>query len=213
MRRTKAQAEQTRSALLEAAEQLFLEKGVARCTLEQIAQAAGVTRGALYWHFSSKAQLFHEMLDQVRLPPEQLAERLSACAEVEPLNNLRDLCCAAIEGLALNEQKKRIFTILMHRCEFTEELREAEQRRNHFINQFLQLVEALFARPQCQSRLRPGISPRLAALTLHAQLIGLFSDWTRDPQSFNPLTDTRLMIDALLRGLLIDWPDQISSAE
>ena len=46
MRRTKEQAEQTRTAILAAAELLFLEKGVAHSTLEQIAKAAGVTRGA-----------------------------------------------------------------------------------------------------------------------------------------------------------------------
>lgn len=77
MRRTKEQAEQTRVAILEAAERLFLEKGVAQCSLEQIARAAGVTRGAVYWHFENKAHLFHEMLSQVRLPPEQLTERLN----------------------------------------------------------------------------------------------------------------------------------------
>ena len=53
MRRTKEQAEQTRVAILEAAERLFLEKGVAQCSLEQIARAAGVTRGAVYWHFDT----------------------------------------------------------------------------------------------------------------------------------------------------------------
>ena len=47
MRRTKEQAEQTRTAILAAAEQLFLEKGVAHSTLEQIAKAAGVTRDSL----------------------------------------------------------------------------------------------------------------------------------------------------------------------
>ncbi|HEY8331957.1 MAG TPA: TetR family transcriptional regulator, partial [Pseudomonas sp.] len=85
MRRTKEEAEQTRRALLAAAEQLFLEQGVAHTTLEQIARAAGVTRGALYWHFENKAHLFQAMLEQVRLPPEQLAERLSTCGDRDPL--------------------------------------------------------------------------------------------------------------------------------
>ena len=57
-RRTKEEAEQTRNAVLTAASQVFLERGVARATLEEVAQAAGVTRGAVYWHFRDKVDLF-----------------------------------------------------------------------------------------------------------------------------------------------------------
>lgn len=214
MRRTKEQAEQTRSDILAAAELLFLERGVAHTSLEQVARAAGVTRGAVYWHFQNKAHLFHEMLNQVRLPPEQMAERLSDCPRHDPLLALRNLCIEAVENLAHDGQRLRIFTILLHRCEFTDELHDAEQRHNDFINQFIALVEVLLQRPQCLARLRPGITPRLAARALHALIVGLFSDHTRDPQLFDPLTDTAPMIDALFSGLLNDWrvPPQSGSA-
>ena len=205
MRRTKEQAEQTRVAILAAAEQLFLEKGVAHSSLEQIASAAGVTRGAVYWHFENKAHLFHEMLNQIRLPPEQMAERLCACTGGDALLALRELCVEAIENLARDEQKRRVFTILLHRCEFTAELREAKERHDAFINQFIELVENLLAQPANRARLRQGMTPRLAARALHALIVGLFTDWTRDPSLFDPLTDTGPMIDAQLQGLLHDW--------
>lgn len=205
MRRTKEQAEQTRAAILAAAEQLFLEKGVAHSTLDQIARAAGVTRGAVYWHFQNKAHLFHEMLSEVRLPPEQMAERLSGDGGVDPLLSLRDLCIEAVASMATDEQKRRIFTILLHRCEFTDELREAEQRHNAFVSLFIELVESLFARPGCRERLQTGVTPHLASRAIHGLLVGLFSDWTRDPGLFDPLRDTAPLIDAQLRGLLRDW--------
>ncbi|HSC83469.1 MAG TPA: TetR family transcriptional regulator [Pseudomonas sp.] len=205
MRRTKEQAELTRIAILSAAEQLFLEKGVAHSTLEQIARAAGVTRGAVYWHFQNKAHLFHEILNQVRLPPEQMALRLSGCNGIDPLLSLRELCIEAIENLARDEQKRRVFTILLHRCEFTDELREAEQRHSAFISQFISLVENLLSRDDCRARLQPGVTPHLASRALHALIIGLFTDWTRDPSLFDPLRDTAGMIDAQLRGLLREW--------
>ncbi|OBX33695.1 HTH-type transcriptional repressor BepR [Halomonas elongata] len=71
-RRTKAEAEATREALLDAAEEVFFEKGVACTSLEQIARHAGMTRGAVYWHFRNKADLFRAMLDRVRMPFEEL---------------------------------------------------------------------------------------------------------------------------------------------
>ncbi|PZQ36243.1 MAG: TetR family transcriptional regulator, partial [Ectopseudomonas oleovorans] len=99
MRRTKEDAEKTRHAILAAAEQLFLERGVAHTSLEQIARHAGVTRGAVYWHFQNKAHLFHEMLNQVRLPLEPLAQQLAAVDGLSSLQLLRDLCIEAMANL------------------------------------------------------------------------------------------------------------------
>jgi hypothetical protein len=45
-----AALQEAQSAVLAAAIDVFLERGVTRATLEQIARAAGVTRGAIYWH-------------------------------------------------------------------------------------------------------------------------------------------------------------------
>ena len=205
MRRTKEEAEKTRGAILVAAEHLFLENGVAHTSLEQIARAAGVTRGAVYWHFQNKAHLFHEMLSQVRLPQEQMIERLGGCNGQDSMLSLRDLCLEAIVNLARDEQRQRIFNILLHRCEFTEELREAEERHYAFVDQFIQLCEALFARASCRDRLRPGITSLQASRAVHGLVIGLFSDWTRDPTLFDPLTDAEPMVDALFRGLVKDW--------
>ncbi|GAB6388181.1 TetR family transcriptional regulator [Stutzerimonas marianensis] len=203
MRRTKEDAEKTRIALLASAERLFLDKGVAHTSLDQIARDAGVTRGAVYWHFQNKAHLFHEMLNQVRLPPEQMAERLCSCTQQQPLRALRDLCLDGIASLARDEQKRRIMTILLHRCEFTDELREAEERHHAFINQFIELCEKLL---ECAgSKLLPGVTPRLAARTIHALIVGLFSDWTRDQTLFDPQQDAAALVDPLFRGLVADW--------
>ena len=163
MRRTKEDAEKTRIALLASAERLFLDKGVAHTSLDQIARDAGVTRGAVYWHFQNKAHLFHEMLNQVRLPPEQMAERLCSCTQQQPLRALRELCLDGISALGRDEQKRRVMTILLHRCEFTEELREAEERHHAFINLFIELCEKMLQ--SAADSLYPGVTPRLAART------------------------------------------------
>ncbi|GLX15125.1 TetR family transcriptional regulator [Pseudomonas straminea] len=204
MRRTKEQAEQTRTSILASAEVLFLEKGVAHTSLEHIAKHAGVTRGAVYWHFQNKAHLFHDMLSQVRLPPEQLAGRLQE-DQANGLQSLHALCVEGIAGIAKDEQKRRIFTILLHRCEFTEELREAEERHDAFVNQFIALCEGIFAQPATMKRLRPGMTPRLAARTLHALIVGMLSDWLRDDKLFDPVQDGPVMFDGLFRGLISDW--------
>ncbi|WXL26754.1 TetR family transcriptional regulator [Ectopseudomonas mendocina] len=205
MRRTKEDAEKTRITILEAAEALFLEKGVAHTSLEHIARHAGVTRGAVYWHFANKADLFNAMLNQVCLPPEQLVERVRGCPERDPLHTLRLLCIDAVAGLARDHKKQRIFTILLRRCEFTEELRPAEEQHEAFINLFIELCEQQFSTPAVLPRLYPDVTPRLAARAVHAVIVGMFEDWLRDPGIFDLEHDTATIIDACFRGLVRDW--------
>lgn len=204
MRRTKEDAHKTRAAILEAAECLFLEKGVAHTSLEHIAKQAGVTRGAVYWHFKNKADLFHAMLNQVRLPAEQVAELIQKCGPDNPVAALRDLSCSILAGLAANERKKCIFTILLRRCEFTDELREAEQKHEAFINEFLDFCTRLFAAPDIARQLHPDITPRMGAVTFHAMLIGILHEWLRDPACLDA-THARPYMDCLLRGLFPGW--------
>ena len=56
-RKTKEEAQETRQRILDAAERVFQMQGVSRTSLAHIADAAGVTRGAIYWHFRNKADL------------------------------------------------------------------------------------------------------------------------------------------------------------
>ena len=136
---------------------------------------------------------------------QRLPDRFGEQQPLQALIALRNLTVEAISTLASNEQKRRIFTILLHKCEFTDELREAEERHHAFINQFIDLCENLLR--NASACLRPGVSPRLAALSLHALVVGLFTDWTRDTGLFAPLVDTKALIDPLFRGLVRDWPD------
>lgn len=62
-RKTKQQALETRQHILDVAMRLFSQQGVSATSLAQIAQAAGVTRGAIYWHFKDKSDLFGEIWD------------------------------------------------------------------------------------------------------------------------------------------------------
>ena len=90
-RKTKADAQITRDQLLDAAEFLFQERGVSRTSLQQIADQAGLTRGAIYWHFKDKGELFCAMVDRVHLPFEEIIEQLQQDASHSPLTRLRQI--------------------------------------------------------------------------------------------------------------------------
>lgn len=65
MRKTKTEALKTKEHLMLAALETFYRKGIARTSLNEIAQAAGVTRGALYWHFKNKEDLFDALFQRI----------------------------------------------------------------------------------------------------------------------------------------------------
>jgi AcrR family transcriptional regulator len=74
----------TRRLLMEAADRLFMKKGYHRATLDSIAAEAGFTKGAVYFHFRSKEDLFIELLvDGLERNIGQF-DQLLALGEAEP---------------------------------------------------------------------------------------------------------------------------------
>jgi AcrR family transcriptional regulator len=72
------QREQTRRTLLRESRRLFATQGYGAVGLSEIVRAAGVTKGALYHHFDSKAALFRAVLEEVQ---QQVAQTVAATAE------------------------------------------------------------------------------------------------------------------------------------
>ncbi|MGD9802796.1 MAG: TetR family transcriptional regulator [Hyphomicrobiaceae bacterium] len=185
MRRTKIEAEQTREALLDAAEAVFWMKGVTRTTLNDVARAAGTTRGAIYHHFRGKADLLNALLDRRRFPQEEELARNAADLTVDPLDSLHAICRSALELLAVDTARQRLLAIMMHRCESLGELQKLADRRRDEILRSQELFARLLGRAAESGRLSPTWSPRIAALTLHSIMIGLCDQWLRHPHSFD----------------------------
>lgn len=203
MRRTKEDAEKTKIAILEAAETLFLQKGVSRTSLEEIARKAGLTRGAVYWHFKNKAHLITELLGQVCLPLDQMVDQLVSL-KLDSVNKLYQLCSYLVGEMNFTE-KSNIFVILLRRCEFTEDLVELEQSTNKMINDMIGQFILLLNEPDSLSRLRPDITSESAAHMIHVMLVGMLSDWARRRWDANIKYQPQKMIDVLFQGLFVDW--------
>lgn len=181
-RRTKDEARATREALLDAAEEVFFEKGVARTSLEQIARHAGMTRGAIYWHFKDKADLFHALLNRVRLPFEELVENLEGLEEdSSPLECVRLACLAGFVRLE-HPHYRRIHSIFIHRCEFFSDIDPLEIQ-NRLCDETYASIYKRFEQAEAAALLRVGLTPESATQLLMNCLTGLFHNWLRSPES------------------------------
>ncbi len=199
-RRTKAEAEQTRCRILDAAERLFHDQGVARTSLDDIARAAHVTRGAIYWHFRDKHHLFDAMQARVVLPQEHVFEAL-VDEEQEPLLRLREACKDAIRHAVADERHRRVYTILLLRCEYVGEMKAAEERRRRIAERMTARFESILEKAARNGTLDPAWSPRSAAHALHAMLLGLIVTWLENPADRDFAVSGPECVDAFFTSL------------
>jgi len=186
-RRTKEDADATRNALLDAAELVFYEKGVARASLSEIAQAAGATRGAIYWHFKDKVDLFNAMMDRATLPLERVCNAGEAAHAREPLAQLRGMVELLLRSIVSDVHMRRVFEIALYRVEYVSELSGVRER-----NLSLAAAQASLALP---------MPAAMAAAGLHALFNGLLQSWLLGEASFDLPAAGRAAVDAYLRGL------------
>jgi len=182
MRRTKEEALRTREAILNAAERVFFETGVSRTTLAQVAEAAGVTRGAIYWHFHNKSDLFNAVIERVRMPMETAFYRLMENAGT--LKDLEWLCTTSLIRVHEDEQLKRVYTVLFLKCEYTEDMTGLIERERSAKHQATESLTHFFERLQSTGQVIDSLEPRALALALYAYMLGLHVDYLRSPELY-----------------------------
>ncbi|HMN91680.1 MAG TPA: TetR family transcriptional regulator [Hydrogenophaga sp.] len=204
VRRTKADAEATRTALLDAAEQLFLARGVSRTSLQDIAGAAGTTRGAIYWHFKDKADLFNAMMERVTLPMEQ---SINAAQAIEtPLQRLRTSVLTALRITAADEQARRVFLIATQQVEFNGEMLAVRERKLRWRSEYLSYLTQEFKLAADEAGITLPVDARTAALGLKAILSGVLDNWLLDTSDHDLVSVGTQVMDRYLVGLGFSLP-------
>ena len=200
-RRTKEDALATRNTLLDAAERLFQQQGVSGTSLQDIAAAAGASRGAVYWHFKDKADLFNAMMERVTLPMENALEQAGDSAPSDPLPQLRAALLAALRRTASDPQTRRVFEVATQKVEYVDAMGKVRERHLAVRHQAqLRMMQALRGSARARG-LRLPMPARAAARGLHALVDGLIQNWLLDPQSFQLEKAGQQAIDAYLAGL------------
>ena len=202
-RKTKEEAQATRDRILDTAEQVFSERGVARTSLADIADAAGVTRGAIYWHFRNKGDLFTALLDRVALPMEEMVARAADENAADPLAAMRACCVYVLRRTVRDAQCRRVFEILAHKCEYVDEMHALVARHMQCRSQGIGMIERALRNAVRRGQLPKQLHVRRAAVGLHAYVDGLIYNWLLDPSSFALDRDAGALVDQYLRGLQV----------
>ncbi|HZW12838.1 MAG TPA: TetR family transcriptional regulator [Noviherbaspirillum sp.] len=197
-RSTKEEALETRNRILDAAEDVFFEKGVSRASLADVASAANVTRGAIYWHFKNKTDLFDAMCERVRLPMEAMVEANGEAGGPDPLGQLRATCVFLFKETVRNPHSRKVFDIMFHKCEFVSEDDPILIRQREWFLKGSKNLERILRNAISKEQLPADLDVRLAATAMHAQIDGLLNNWLFSPNSFNLASNAERLADTCI---------------
>ncbi len=205
-RKTREEALATRERLLDAAQALFREHGVTRTSLAEVATAAGMTRGAVYWHFKDKADLFRAMCDRATLPLDASFDQAVQSASSDPLGTLRTLSIGALTQLANDARAQNVFEIVFHKSELVDELAGLATSHKQERCACLAQIEDMMRHASVAGQLPADLDAALATQALHAYMVGIMHEWVLDPAAYDLAAAAPAFIDLFLGGLVAKPP-------
>ncbi|WP_310608476.1 multidrug efflux transporter transcriptional repressor AcrR [Buttiauxella brennerae] len=184
-RKTKQQALETRQHLLDVAIRLFSQHGVSATSLADIAKAAGVTRGAIYWHFKNKSDLFNEIWELTESSIGDLETEYRAKFPDDPLSVVRELLIYILQATVTDERRRLMTEIIFHKCEFVGELAVLQQARRKLYLEGNERIESSLQRCIDAQMLPKNLRLTHAVILLRSYITGLIENWLVAPESFD----------------------------
>nr|WP_314627323.1 TetR family transcriptional regulator [uncultured Noviherbaspirillum sp.] len=200
-RSTKEEALETRNRILDAAEDVFHAHGVSRTSLAHVAEAANVSRGAIYWHFRNKGDLFDAMCERVRLPMEDMAAAGKDVREMDPLQQLRKTILFVLHEVRHNPHSRKVLGIVFHKCEFVEAAGPIIERQQDVFLRGRADLETILRNAVARGQLPSALDTALAAIMLQAQIDGLINISLFTPDSADFDAHAERMVDAAIEML------------
>lgn len=184
-RRTKQEAQETRTQIIDAAELCFFKKGVSHTSLAEIAKTAGVTRGAIYWHFENKGEVLDALLLRAKIPIQHLEQASRADDEPDPLGRLQAMLAIVFRQAERDPSTRRVNEIIFHKCEYTDQMCDLREHMRQLRLQSDTKLESALRNAIAKGQLPPRMDVPIAARCLHAFVAGTLDLWLLRPEDFS----------------------------
>ncbi|MDO5072925.1 MAG: TetR family transcriptional regulator [Neisseria animaloris] len=201
MRKTKVEALKTREDLMLAALETFYHKGVARASLNEIAQAAGVTRGALYWHFKNKEDLFDGLFQRLC---DEVGSKLEEDVANESGNILESLHASLLntfERLQRNKIHYKFCSILYLKCEHIEQNQAIIAVIEKYQNMWEQRLTDILTLCIKQKSLPDNLDTATSVIYLQSAIDGLIYQWLIKPERIDLSETAPRLVETLMSNL------------
>lgn len=200
MRRTKEEAAVTRATLLKTALAVFSAKGYAAATLDDVAKAANVTRGAIYWHFKSKAELYNSLLQEFSARGAAVVQQAveEGGTLIAILRRVFIRQCALIEE---DKEARAVMELALFKTGLNPELQTGRKKQVEAGSALLEGLTGAMQQGIAQGVLRSDLDPADMARAFLAFENGIIQLWLTAPRSFSLKQSAESFADILMGGL------------
>lgn len=181
---SRKKGQDTRDRILDAAEDVFYEKGYFQTALNEIAQVAGMTRGAIYWNFKNKEDVFNEMCNRVRKLMMDLVVDASERDDGNPIEALKQTQARITREIVQNSRFRKVLTIILLRCEYTHEMNRVRVQMLEWRRYTNGLLEEALTGAQKKRLLPQDLDIRMMVDMLRDSYWGMVRDWLFDPTQY-----------------------------
>ncbi len=188
--RRRVRGEPSRKQLMDAAIDCFARLGYQGTTIDRIARDAGVTKGALYYHFKDKEELlFAAVKDRVGEFEQQVLAEVTP--DQDPMEALRHVVDVCFRHATMSNHRRFIITLMVEALDtnprLSAEFRSILRRMRVFLGRIVR-------QGQQRGALRADVSPEAAAASIAGAIMGAEIQHYQDPEQI----DLRAALDSLL---------------
>jgi len=200
MRKTKEEAAITREQLLKKALAVFSKNGYSATTLQDIASKADVTRGAIYWHFGSKAELYNTLIreysDRGSLIVQQAASEGGTLFEI-----LRRVFVRQLEVVEKDREMRALMEMYLFKTGLVPELEEGRQQQIESGLGLIEILASIMGQGIEAGLLRSDVDAKEMARAYLAFQNGLIHLWLTSPREFSIKASSNSFADILMAGI------------
>jgi TetR/AcrR family acrAB operon transcriptional repressor len=200
MRKTKEEAETTKEKIMGAALQLFKNKGFDATRLQDIAKAAGMTRGAIYWHFKNKLDILTTLMLDMKKRFEVLLKNFQE-EDGDAVEKLIRLIHGIIMAHTADERFQDIIIVMMSNYQISQNLRK-HHFKGEFPTQFIETVSDLTRQGMDEGTIRRDIDPNEIAWLILILFTGSVITNLKFPNAYKVSDKSDRIVDCFMNGIL-----------
>lgn len=203
-RKTKEDTLKTVAAILDAAEAVFIKHGVAKATVAQIAEAADVSKGAVYGHFKNKIEVCVAVCVRGLEPLQSVIQSVKTL-KTSPLEALYHLGVEYVRLFFDSVSFRNTGDILYSKCENSPEFAPVQLIRHRWEKKAFQTTEGLIRKAIACGELPAGTNPNMSNIYLHSVVDGLICAcyYTDRVSSENPMDTVEAVLRMGISGIKI----------
>ncbi len=181
----KEQGLATRQDIMAAAEEVFFERGATATTLEQIAERANVTRGAIYWHFKNKSELLAQIIDKAVIPLlDSFRTKLHEDTAEASIEHLHQSSTETLLTIVRSSDYKRRLAITLLKCEYTEEFQYLIDKHMLYHDEAHEILVTYLKKIEARASVLSK-TPEVIAEAFLFYIMGMLTQFFKEPDKVN----------------------------